>query len=339
MGLAVPSGLKRRLLDLLACPECHGTLAPTRALPEAGDIVEGELACSRCSARYPVRRGVPRLLPKALADEAVATAQRFGYEWTRFSEIRPEYEEQMLGWIAPVGREAFAGRRVLDAGCGKGRHLRLAAAFGAKDVIGIDLGPAVDAAAQNTDDLDHVHVVQGDLTRPPFRPGSMDLIYSIGVLHHLGKPEAGFRALAPLLVPGGRFVAWLYAREGNGWVVALVDPARHLTSRLPLPLVSAVAWAATVPLWIALRLLYAPARARPWLRRILPYQSYLSDLVPFPFREVHSIAFDQLLAPVAHYMPRERVERCFAVGGLTLRSLRWHHANSWAASGTRGGAD
>jgi len=102
--------------------------------------VEGDLACSHCAARYPVTHGVPRLLPRALAEEAVATARRFGYEWTRFSEIRPEYEEQMLGWIAPVGREAFVGRRVLDAGCGKGRHLRLAAAFGAKDVIGIDLG-------------------------------------------------------------------------------------------------------------------------------------------------------------------------------------------------------
>ena len=327
--------MKRRLLDLLACPACHGALVLTRALPEAGDIVEGELACTRCSARYPIRRGVPRLLPTTLAQEAVATAQRFGYEWTRFSEIRPEYEAQMLGWIAPVGREAFVGRRVLDAGCGKGRHLRLAAAFGAKDVIGIDLGPAVDTAAENTADLHHVHIVQGDLTRPPLRAGSMDLIYSIGVLHHLGKPEAGFRSLAPLLVPGGRFVAWLYAREGNGWVVALVDPARRLTSRLPLPLVSALAWVVSVPLWIALRLLYAPARSRPWLRRVLPYQSYLSDLVPFPFREVHSIAFDQLLAPVAHYMPRERVERCFAAGGLTLQSLRWHHENSWAASGVR----
>jgi SAM-dependent methyltransferase len=328
--------LKRRLLDLLACPACHGALALTRARPEAGDIVEGELACSRCSARYPITRGIPRLLPEGLAREAVATARRFGYEWTRFSEIRPEYEAQMLGWIAPVAREAFVGRRVLDAGCGKGRHLRLAAAFGARDVIGIDLGPAVDAAAQNTGDLDHVHVVQGDLTRPPFRPGSMDLIYSIGVLHHLGQPEAGFRALASLLVPGGRFVAWLYAREGNGWVLALVDPARRFTGRLPLPLVSAFAWILTVPFWIALRLLYVPARTRPWLRRLLPYRSYLTDLVPFPFRELHSIAFDQLLAPVAHYMPREHVERCFAEGGLTLQSLRWHHENSWAASGVRG---
>jgi len=327
--------VKRRLLDWLACPACRGAITLTRGAPEADDIHDGELACGACLARYPIERGIPRLVPPALDAEVRATVERFGYEWTRFAEIRPEYEAQLLGWMAPVGKDAFAGRRVLDAGCGKGRHLRLAAAFGAKEVIGVDLGPAVDAAAQNTADLDNVHVVQGDLTRPPFRPESVDLIYSIGVLHHLPEPEAGFRALSPLLVPGGRFVAWLYAREGNGWVLALVDPARRLTSRLPLRLVSGLAGVVTVPLWIALRVLYAPARTRPRLARTLPYASYLTDLAPFPFREVHSIAFDHFLAPVAHYMARARVERCFAEGGLTLESLRWHHANSWAASGTR----
>lgn len=161
----------------------------------------------------------------------------------------------------------------------------------------------------------------------------MDLVYSIGVLHHLPEPVAGFRALARLLVPGGRFVAWCYAREGNGWVLAFVDPVRRLTSRLPLGAVSALAAAVTVPLWVALRVAYGPARRRPALRRALPYSAYLSDLAAFPFREVHSIAFDQLLAPVAHYMPRGDVERCFADSGLRLTSLRFHHANSWAASG------
>ena len=327
--------MKRRLLDWLACPACRGAITPTRALAEADDIREGELACRACGARYPIERGIPRLGPRTPTAEARATGKRFGYEWTRFAEIRPEYEAQMLGWMAPVGRDAFVGRRVLDAGCGKGRHLRLAAAFGAKEVIGIDLGPAVDAAARNTADLDNVHLVQGDLTHPPFRTESLDLIYSIGVLHHLSAPEAGFQALAPLLVPGGRLVAWLYAREGNGWVRALLDPARRLTSRLPLPLVGSLAWIVTVPLWIALRVLYAPARTRPRLARTLPYGSYLMELAPFPFREVHSIVFDHLLPPVAHYMARAWVERCFAGGGLRLESIRWHHANSWAASGTR----
>ena len=304
------------------------------ASPADPEIKEGRLACGGCHRRYPIIRGIPRLLPDALGGEEAATAARFGYEWTRFAEIRAEYEEQFRGWIAPVGPDAFRGRRVLDAGCGKGRHLRLAARFGAADVIGIDLGPAIDVAASNTTDLANVHLIQGDLTRPPIRAGTIDLVYSIGVLHHLPDPAAGFRGLAPLLNERGRLVAWLYAREGNGWVLALVDPMRRVTRRLPLPLVSGFAWALTAPLWIAIRTLWGPARTRPWLRSLLPYQSYLSDLAPFPFREVHSIAFDQLLAPVAHYMTRAEVEACFRTGRLRLDSLRWHHDNSWAATGT-----
>jgi SAM-dependent methyltransferase len=325
--------MRERLLEWLVCPVCEGGLALRDAGGRDGEIDDGVLRCEGCDGRYPIVRGIPRMVPDGVGAAAAATAERFGYEWTRFAEIRPEYREQFLGWIAPVGPDAFAGRRVVDGGCGKGRHLRLAAEFGAKDVIGIDLGPAVEAAARNTAGFDAVHVVQGDLTRPPLRRGTMDLVYSIGVLHHLPEPVAGFRALARLLAHGGRFVAWCYAREGNGWVLTLVDPLRRLTSRLPLGAVSALAATLTVPLWVALRAAYGPARSRPGLQRALPYASYLSDLAVFPFREVHSIAFDQLLAPVAHYMRRSEVERCFTESGLRLASLRFHHANSWAASG------
>jgi SAM-dependent methyltransferase len=326
--------MRERLLEWLVCPACESGLTLCDAVGRGGRIAEGALRCERCRALYPIVRGIPRMVPDGVGTAAAATAERFGYEWTRFAEIRPEYREQFLGWIAPVKPDDFAGRRVVDGGCGKGRHLRLAAEFGAKDVIGIDLGPAVEAAARNTEGLEAVHVVQGDLTRPPLRRGTMDVVYSIGVLHHLPEPVEGFRALARLLTPGGRFVAWCYAREGNGWVLALVDPVRRLTSRLPLGAVSALAATLTVPLWATLRIVYGPARSRPALRRVLPYASYLSDLAVFPFREVHSIAFDQLLAPVAHYMPRSEVERCFVESGVRLASLRFHHANSWAATGT-----
>jgi SAM-dependent methyltransferase len=224
---------------------------------------------------------------------------------------------------------------VLDAGCGKGRHLRLAAAFGAREVVGIDLGSAVDVASRNTADLANVHVVQGDLTRPPFRRSRFDIVYSIGVLHHLPEPSAGFRSLAPLLVPDGTLVVWVYAREGNSWVLASVDPLRRVAHRLPAPIVRGLAWGLTVPVWVALRTLYGPARRHAVLRSMLPYQSYLSDLTAFPFREVHSIAFDQLLPPLAHYMTRQHVERCFSDAALKIRTIRWHHENSWAVSGNR----
>lgn len=322
------------MLDWLACPICRHELSLSPGHAVADDVHDGDLICVGCARRYPIVRGIPRLLPDALEGTAAATAARFGDEWRRFDEIRPEYEAQFRGWIAPVAPDAFRARRVLDAGCGKGRHLRLAAAFGADDVIGVDLGPAIEVAAANTADLSNVHVVQGDLTRPPIRPGAVDLVYSIGVLHHLSKPADGFRGLAPLLGREGRFVAWLYAREGNGLVLAVLDPLRRATRRLPLPFVNVVAWLMTAPLWVAIRTLYGPARSRLWLRPVLPYQSYLSDAAPFPFREIHHIVFDQLMAPVAHYMSRGDVEACFNAANLTLDSLRWHHANSWAATGT-----
>ena len=325
--------MRERLLGWLACPACHGSLELAAKACSGEDVREGMLTCSGCGARYPITGGIPRMIPGEVTAEARETAERFGYEWTRFGEIRSEYAVQFGGWIAPVDAGAFTGRVVLDAGCGKGRHLRLVAGYGAREVIGVELGPAVEVARGNTADLVNVHVVQADLTRPPVRPASVDVIYSIGVLHHLGVPITGFRALAPLLVPGGLLVAWLYAREGNRRLLTLLEPLRRFTRRAPLGLVRGLAWALTVPLWLALRTVYAGARAWPSLQRSLPYSSYLVDLVPFPFREMHSIVFDQLLAPVAHYMSRAEVERCFTESGLALASLRWHHANSWSASG------
>ncbi len=45
--------LDSRLLKILVCPVCHGELKP-----------EGEkLACSKCRKKYPVRNGIPILLP------------------------------------------------------------------------------------------------------------------------------------------------------------------------------------------------------------------------------------------------------------------------------------
>jgi uncharacterized protein YbaR (Trm112 family)/SAM-dependent methyltransferase len=321
--------MRERLLEWLACPGCRGPLALRAERGGRDEVREGRLDCGGCGARYAIARGIPRLLPDVLPADAGATAHRFAYEWTRFPEIRPEYREQFLGWIAPTTPDAFRGRLVLDGGCGKGRHLRLAASFGARDVIGLELGGAVEVAARNVADLPQVHVIQADLTRPPLRAHAMELVYSIGVLHHLADPAAGFRGLASVLAPRGMLVAWVYAREGNGWVVALVDPLRRSTSRLPLPLVSALAGGLAGPLWAALRLLYGPARSRPSLGRWLPYRDYLLDLAEFPFREVHSIAFDQLLAPVAHYVERAEVERYATGAGLDIRALRFHHRNSW----------
>jgi magnesium-protoporphyrin O-methyltransferase len=57
--------------------------------------------------------------------------------------------DAMRGTLAQWLPMDLRGRRVLDAGCGSGRHAYYAARFGA-EVCAIDLGPAVEVARRNT---------------------------------------------------------------------------------------------------------------------------------------------------------------------------------------------
>lgn len=323
--------MRERALAYLACPSCGGDLRLEVADRTDDHIEAGRLTCSSCDQSYQIRAGVPRFASDVTEVQA-RTAQAFGYEWTRYSELAGRYRQQFLDWIRPVGPEFFRGKAVLEGGCGKGRHTRLAGEFGARDVIAIDLSHAVDAAYANTRDMPNVHIVQGDLNSPPVKR-VFDYAFSVGVLHHLPDPRCGFHALVSRLGPGGAISAWVYGREGNGWIVHLVSPLRErVTSHLPHMLLDALAGVITVPLFAATRLIYGPTGGKLFGRR-LPYGPYLSYIACFPFREQRSIVFDHLVAPVAFYLRRDEFAEWYAQAGLEEVRIEHHNANSWRGFG------
>ncbi|MGH7448223.1 MAG: class I SAM-dependent methyltransferase, partial [Longimicrobiales bacterium] len=208
----------------------------------------------------------------------------------------------------------------------------LAAEFGARAIVAMDLGPAVESAFENTRQFDNVHVIQADLNRPPVRP-VFDYAFSIGVLHHLPDPERGFRALVSRVRPGGTISAWVYGREGNGWIVHVVSPVRErVTARLPHRVVDWLAAALAAPLFAATRLLYRHARDTP-LAKLLPYAPYLGYIADFPYREQRSIVLDHLVTPIAFYLRRDEFEQWFGRAGLKDVVIEHHNANSWRGCG------
>lgn len=323
--------MKQTALEFLACPACGGDLRLQTDRLEVSEVMEGALHCTLCPAAYPIRRGVPRFALD-MSEVEERTAEAFGYEWTQYSELAPRYRQQFIDWLRPVTPDFFRGRVVLEGGCGKGRHTALAAGFGAKAIVAMDLGEAVESAFGNTRGLDNVHVVQADLNRPPVRP-MFDYAFSIGVLHHLPDPERGFRALVSKVKPGGTMSAWVYGREGNGWIVHIVSPLRErLTTRMPHRLLDWVSAGLTAPLFAATRLLYRPARGTA-VARVLPYAPYLDYIADFPYREQRSIVFDHLVAPVAFYLRRDDFQAWFQRAGLENVIIEHHNANSWRGCG------
>jgi uncharacterized protein YbaR (Trm112 family) len=315
--------MKERLLHYLACPQCNGELALDATRREALEIMEGTLTCTGCARVYAIERGVPRFAEDVTELEK-DTAAAFGYEWNKYSELADRYRQQFLDWLRPVDADFFRGKAVLEGGCGKGRHSTLAAEFGARDVVSLDLGAAVEAAFANTRHLSNVHIVQADLNQPPVK-AVFDYAFSVGVLHHLPDPERGFRALVSRVRSGGHISAWVYGREGNGWIVHGVTPIReHVTSRMPHGVLDVLSGVLTVPLFAATRLLYGPLKGKG-----LPYGAYLSYIAPFPFREQRSIVFDHLVTPVAFYIRREEFAGWFARAGLQEVTIEHHNGNSW----------
>jgi len=79
-----------------------------------------------------------------------------------------------------------------------------------------------------------------------------------------------------------------------------------------------------------LRLVYGPInRWLPALKRFLFYNDYLAYVAKFSFREIHSIVFDHLVAPTAHYLTREEFAEWFARDDLREVTIAWHNRNSW----------
>jgi SAM-dependent methyltransferase len=296
--------------------------------------MRGTLGCSSCRASYRIEQGVPRLLPdpSVLSSERENVAARFGYEWNRFCDF--DYDEEVASlrtWFQPRRLEDLAGLVVLEAGCGMGRHAVIAANYGAKTVIGLDLGNAVEAAFQNTRHLPSVSIVQGDIYFPPFKNGAFDAAFSLGVLHHLPEPSRGFRALAPKVKNDGWFQVWVYGREGNGWIVYLINPIRSVTSRIPLNILNVLSWLLAVPLVGIAKTLYRI----PWLARHLPYSAYIRWLASFGIRKVHAIVLDHALTPVAHYMRRAEVEALVEGTDWEASEIVHNRSMSWGLCARR----
>lgn len=302
---------------------------------DGSEIMEGVLSCKKCSREYKVLRGVPRFadLGKIEADKA-ETAENFGWQWTNFTQEDPKYNDQFLGWLQPVTPEFFEGKIVLEGGCGKGRHTKLAAAWRAKEVVGIDLGDGVESAFKATKQLKNVHIVQGDIFKLPFKR-AFDYAFSIGVLHHTPDPKKAFISLAGKVKKGGHISAWVYGAENNEWIQKYVNPVREgFTSKISQPVLYQLSKLPTLSVFLSTKLVYRPANiiAKPIAKRLF-YNDYLNHLGTFGWREQHNIVFDHLVAPTAFYISKEAFEDWWKDIKADEVEITWHNQNSWCGFG------
>ena len=121
---------------------------------------------------------------------------------------------------------------ILVAGCGTGQHsIGTAQRIQGAQVLAIDLSMSSLAYAKRKTrelGLTSIEYAQADLLELGSLGRSFDVIESVGVLHHLADPLAGWQALLPLLRPGGFMELGFYSGAARRNIVRIWDfIARH----------------------------------------------------------------------------------------------------------------
>ncbi|MDX1709535.1 MAG: class I SAM-dependent methyltransferase [Rhodovibrionaceae bacterium] len=174
--------------------------------------------------------------------------------------------------LAELNHYLFAGTRdfaapfralVAGGGTGDGTIMlaqQLANAGRGGEVVYLDISEAARKTAEaraQARGLANIAFHTGSLLDlPQMDLGRFDYIDCCGVLHHLAKPAAGFRALTEVLAPGGGMGLMVYAPYGRAGVYQMQEMLRLMGEGLPL--------AERIPL--ARRLLDA-LPASNWLKR------------------------------------------------------------------------
>lgn len=221
--------MKIKLLEILVCPKCSGSL--NLSTKDTDEIIEGEFECQNCAAKYPITNGIPRFV------ELDNYASSFGYQWNLFrKEQIDSYNGTTLsadrfwketGWT----KEKLADKWILDLGCGAGRFLDISSTAEA-DVVGIDISNAIDAAKKNLEGRENVHFIQASIYELPFRAGAFDFCYCIGVIQHTPNPLQSLRSIAKMVKKDGEIAVTIYERKK--WYTMLYSKYwfRPLTKRM-----------------------------------------------------------------------------------------------------------
>jgi SAM-dependent methyltransferase len=130
----------------------------------------------------------------------------FGEDYLRLYPHRDNADAERAVALISKTLELRPGWRVLDVGCGAGRHTRAFADRGAR-CIGLDLSAALLRLARQTT---AAPLVRADMRHLPIRPASMDLTVnlftSFGYFERDAEHAAALAEMIGTVKPGGWFV-------------------------------------------------------------------------------------------------------------------------------------
>jgi SAM-dependent methyltransferase len=263
-----------------------------------------------------------------------ATADAFATSWNNLPVGSIYTRDQFEDWLEPITQHDITGKSVLELGCGNASLMVHMTDWNPSYLEGVDLGDSVLSAKKNLSSVTfkNWNITKDDIVE--FKSEGFDFVYCIGVLHHLKDPGKGFDSVIRNTKPGGKFHCWVYAREGNGFIIYVIDPIRKIASRLPWWFTKyCVATPLAVPFYLYAKLVAVLPQA---LFRKFPLHDYMLWISKREFTFFRHVAFDQLVTPQTTYLSKSTLQRWLSsydeIDPVSIY-IKMRNGNSWKFGG------
>ncbi len=201
--------MKRRTLEVLACPACRGDLALSD--DGGGETIEsGTLVCTKCGQQYPIQDGIPHFIKP---EELTGLNGRFARFYDRFTHIYFLFNNTAFFFLGGVRKsrkeiidrlELTAGR-VLEVSIGPGINLPyLYEAPGKIEVYGLDISLGQLHHCQDfcrKRGLE-AELILGTAEALPFRDGTFEATFHIGGINFFSDKKAAVDEMVRVARPG-----------------------------------------------------------------------------------------------------------------------------------------
>lgn len=199
----------RPALDVLACPNCHGTLEMI-LLPG-----EGEYRCAKCERSYPVVGGIPHFIEP---EQLTGWNRRFSGMYDLFSWVYRAFSKAAFAYIGMpeeqarreiTDRLAPEGGRVLEVSIGPGVNLPyLERRADVGEVYGLDISPGQlrrcrDYVAGNGWDT---RLQLGNAEQLPYLDDSFAGVFHIGGINFFNDKQTAVNEMIRVAKPGARIL-------------------------------------------------------------------------------------------------------------------------------------
>ena len=181
--------MKKKLLDLLACPVCQKNLK----------VVGSDLVCRSCRRKYPVEKNLPLFLPRTVLTTRKRKEIEVFDDLKAYRELmaRPYFRTLKSEISRKLRAYHLRGKTILEIGAGTSLFLEIFSKT--NRLVALDINQTLLEKNRSKAEL-----VVADAENLPFKDNCFDFVYLVGVLHHLDDQKKALAEIKRVVKDSGR---------------------------------------------------------------------------------------------------------------------------------------